>query len=444
MRLPLWLPLLYCSPASALHCIVAGATGKVGRELVRVLRRQGVSHLALTRDVLAAKRLLGVRTPCACVDLDDADGLRAAFSGDERFRLFVACANGPTQAAQEARLFEGAAATGRCDHVVKVSTATGVLEAAAGPAAAHVAAERALRDACGSWTVLRPNVFVETLVGESPLLGLPPGATAHALADAPIAMISTRTVAAVAARKLVAAAPAANETLELSGPAAVTLADVVRDARALGEAALAPQPVDAHLENLPPPVADSMRGFFAALRGGCCAAVARDAEDALGEPPAAAADVYRRELLRRSLDSGDDDKGYNGRGVWTANYRAHLTFDECRRKTKGMGLRTEEEFRDIGVPQYCPSRPDDMFADEWRGWDDFLGVRRPYDDARRLARTLGVASEFGWSAFAHRHAPVLEDLRLPARPSLAYGDAWRGWADWLGLPEEPPRDDAAA
>ena len=49
--------------ARALKVVVAGATGKVGRELVRVLQRQGVPHVALTRDILAAKRLLGVATP---------------------------------------------------------------------------------------------------------------------------------------------------------------------------------------------------------------------------------------------------------------------------------------------------------------------------------------------------------------------------------------------
>ena len=42
--------------------VVAGATGTVGRELVRILRRQDVPTVALGRDVLRAKRMLGIKT----------------------------------------------------------------------------------------------------------------------------------------------------------------------------------------------------------------------------------------------------------------------------------------------------------------------------------------------------------------------------------------------
>ena len=430
LRLALLLAL--AATARALRVVVAGATGKVGRELVRVLKRQGVEHAALTRDVLAAKRLLGVATKCVEVDLDDEARVDAALDGEGPFRLYAACANGPNQAAQEARLYAAAARTGRCEHVVKVSTCAAFFEADAGPAAAHAEAEAALRDSSSSWTILRPSVFVESLTAPSPLLGLPgleSGAAAHALADEKIAMISTRDVAAVAARRLVAAAPPANATLHLSGPAVTTLAAVAASC----DVSVDPQPVDAHLGGLPPPVAESMRSIFAALASEAAAAVTPDAERALGEPPRAAADVLRRDLAKRRLDSGDAPEAYNGRGVWSANYRKQLTFDECRKKARLMGHRCEADWREVGVPKYSPSRPDDMFPDEWLGWDDFLGVRRPYEDARKLARTLGVRSELAWSAYAVSFAPVLADLRLPARPSLAYGDAFRGWDDWLGL-----------
>ena len=291
--------------ARALKVVVAGATGKVGRELVRVLQRQGVPHVALTRDILAAKRLLGVATPCREVDLDDAARLDAALAGEDGpFRLYAACANGPDQAAQEARLYAAAARTGRCEHVVKISTCAAFFEAKAGPAEAHVAAEAALKASSASWTILRPSIFVETLTAPSPLLGLPgleSGAAAHALADEKIAMISTRDVAAVAARRLVAASPPANATLHLSGPAATTLAAVA----ACCEVDVDPQPVDAHLGGLPPPVAESMRSIFAALASEAAAVVTPDAERALGEPPRDAADVLRRDLAKRRLDSGD-------------------------------------------------------------------------------------------------------------------------------------------
>ena len=39
----------------------------------------------------------------------------------------------------------------------------------------------------------------------------------------------------------------------------------------------------------------------------------------------------------------------------------------------------------------------------------------------------------GRYAFALDQPRVLEDLRLPFRPPLAYGADFRGWADWLGM-----------
>lgn len=72
-----------------------------------------------------------------------------------------------------------------------------------------------------------------------------------------------------------------------------------------------------------------------------------------------------------------------------------------------------------------------MFPDEWTSWDDFLGIRRTYDDGRNVARTLGIASELGWFSFAAERPAVLADLRLPRNPEQAYGVDFAGWAHWL-------------
>ena len=420
---------LFLARCAALHVVVAGATGKVGREVVRILARQSVSHVALTRDPPRAKRVLGVRTPCKCVDLDVADDgrLEGALAGDARFRLFVACEDGPARAAREETLLAAAAATGRCEHVVKLS--------ARSPRLAPVAAgEAALARHCGTrWTALRASVLVETLSARDGPLGHALGADArHALAHAELSMISAADVGAVAARVLVADVPAEARTLELTGPAATTLAAAA--ARAC-ESRIAPQPVEAQLAGLAPELADATRRVLLALAapddGG--ADVTSHAADVLGEPPRSADDVLRRQLYRRSMNSGSGAAAYNGRGAWTAKYRALLSFDEVRRKARSMGLRSRADWEDLGVPKYAPSRPQDMYPDEWRGWDDWLGTRRPYDDGRRLARTLGIHSELRWYDFAYRHPGVLEDLRLPFRPPLAYRADFRGWGDWLGL-----------
>ena len=89
------------------------------------------------------------------------DGLDAALP-TEPFRLFVACPNHPDQAAWETRLFEAAAARG-CEHVVKISTASPVLDAKVGPHEAHRAAEASLEKTCASYTILRPSLYMETV-----------------------------------------------------------------------------------------------------------------------------------------------------------------------------------------------------------------------------------------------------------------------------------------
>ena len=127
--------------------------------------------------------------------------------------------------------------------------------------------------------------------------------------------------------------------------------------------------------------------------------VSHDTERALGEEPTAASDFFERELRRRALDCGKNGAiAYNGRAVYTANYRSSLPFDEVRRKSRGLGLRCREDYEELGVPKYAPSRPEDMFPDRWLGWDDYLGVRRPYDEGRRVAQTLGP--KLRWYTYA--------------------------------------------
>ena len=82
-----------------------------------------------------------------------------------------------------------------------------------------------------------------------------------------------------------------------------------------------------------------------------------------------------------------------------------------------------------------------MFPDRWLGWDDYLGVRRPYDEGRRVARTLGIASELRWYTRALDDRPVVRHLRLPFRPISLRGD---GAAGGLARDECVPRIDKRA
>jgi hypothetical protein len=130
-----------------------------------------------------------------------------------------------------------------------------------------------------------------------------------------------------------------------------------------------------------------------------------------------------------------------------------LPFQTAREAVQLQGLRTQAEFarwfrnnrkalrqRFIRFykdgPGYIPEQPDQVYA-EWLGWDDFLGVLLPYEDAKLVAASLGVASQEEWWRFVRTNDRLLLSLRIPASPHIFYRDQWRGYDDWLGKPTTP-------
>mmetsp|Transcript_26993 Transcript_26993/g.90354 ORF Transcript_26993/g.90354 Transcript_26993/m.90354 type:complete len:111 (+) Transcript_26993:378-710(+) len=79
-----------------------------------------------------------------------------------------------------------------------------------------------------------------------------------------------------------------------------------------------------------------------------------------------------------------------------------------------------------------PSDPETMYADEWQGWDDWLGRPLPYRDAKTVVSTLGILTQQDWWRAVKERAECLQDLRVPSRPHIYYKE-WAGYDDWLGL-----------
>jgi uncharacterized protein YbjT (DUF2867 family) len=183
--------------------LVAGGTGTLGTEVVRLLTGRGQAVRVLARDPARAARLPdGVESVAG--DVRDPATLAAAVAGCTTVVSAVHGFAGPGRPSPESvdrggnhALIRAAAAAG-AEHLVLVS----VLDAAPDhPMSLHRAkhaAEQALRRSGLAWTIIRPGPFLETW---TPIVGakLPTGGPALVFGPGrdPIAFVAARDVAAV-------------------------------------------------------------------------------------------------------------------------------------------------------------------------------------------------------------------------------------------------------
>lgn len=146
-------------------------------------------------------------------------------------------------------------------------------------------------------------------------------------------------------------------------------------------------------------------------------------------------------------DDDSDDEGQTAYGsrslAWTNRYRKLLPYEYARAAAMDLGLRSKEEWDEYLLDgkvyhgPYLPSRPDEMYADDWVSWEEFLGICRTYDDARQLIQSvLRFKSMVEYDTFIQADSKRAEGLRLPLKPEIVYKD--KGWVSeehFLGLSE---------
>ncbi|MEV6340516.1 NAD(P)H-binding protein [Nocardia vinacea] len=140
--------------------LVTGATGSIGKHLVRELRQRGVAFRALVRDAAKAATL-----DCDCVvgDFDDPVALAAALDGVDQVFLNSAGAQpvtGPQPMIRQQRNAIDAAVKAGVRRIVKVS----VWRARPGgklAEGAHWEIEEHLTASGVDWSILQPSGFME-------------------------------------------------------------------------------------------------------------------------------------------------------------------------------------------------------------------------------------------------------------------------------------------
>ncbi|QKW23553.1 NAD(P)H-binding protein [Kitasatospora sp. NA04385] len=267
--------------------LLTGATGSIGRHLVRRLAERGAGFRALVRDE-AKGRALGC--PYAVGDFDDPASLAAAFAGVDRLFLGGPGAlpvDGEQPMVRQLGAAIDAAAAAGVERVVKVS----VWHAEPGgllAQGAHGVLDRRLAAAGPAWSLLQPSGFLQNLL--APGAFTPDGRLVARYGGAPVSHIDTRDVAECA-EVLLTGPPRPGESFVLTGPQALTdreLAERIASAlgRPVGLAPLAPEQVAAALtaQGAPPGFAADLAELLREVAAGSLAEVTGAVPALLGRP----------------------------------------------------------------------------------------------------------------------------------------------------------------
>jgi hypothetical protein len=127
--------------------------------------------------------------------------------------------------------------------------------------------------------------------------------------------------------------------------------------------------------------------------------------------------------------------------VGKANWRF---FTDARAFVRSLGLKSRTEWdayrKSARRPFDIPTNPNAVYAHQgWISMGDWLGTGTiathlreylTFDEARALARTLGLKSQREWDV---RTRSGRLPPGLPRAPHMVYADAgWSSWGDWLG------------
>ena len=221
--------------------LLTGVTGKTGGETAKQLLQKGARLRALVRDEARAADLKAAGVELVVGDVSDADTVRRALKGAEK--AFLTLPNGRHQLEQEKQFTDLAVAAG-VKHLVKMSSMEAVAHAETPIPRAHWAVEEYIRGSGLTWTMVKPNFFMQNLLSSAGSIkaqrrfSLPMGNGTTGMAD-------IRDIGAVCAEVLTGQGPAgqgpvgmghAGQSYEITGPEVLTFHDVAdRFSAVLGE-----------------------------------------------------------------------------------------------------------------------------------------------------------------------------------------------------------------
>ncbi len=206
---------------------VLGATGTIGTDLVPRLLATGTTVRAVTRD--PARRIPGAQRVIA--DLRDPGTLRPALAGADA--LFLNSPSSEDAAALQIRAADLAHELG-ISRLVLLSQHGARTDSPVRFLRWHGEVEQHVRSLGIDHTVLRPNLYLQSLLGLAETISR--GILAAPITEARVSAVDTRDVAAAAAAVLTGTGHS-GRTYTLTGPAAITHREIAEAlSRATGTA----------------------------------------------------------------------------------------------------------------------------------------------------------------------------------------------------------------
>ena len=204
--------------------LVLGATGRLGRETVKLLARSGGPKVrVLVRDPAKAAAFADSAVEIVRGEMTDANLLAQVMRNVER--VFVIPPNVRDQAEMEHRIYQAVRRAG-VSHIVKLSTAKAEVDSPCHFFQQHAIAEDYLKASGAGFTILRSNSFMQNLlwfaneIKSECTVSLP-------LGDAKTAPVDIRDVAAVATA-ILTGEPHPNATYNISGPEQLSFAEIAQ------------------------------------------------------------------------------------------------------------------------------------------------------------------------------------------------------------------------
>ncbi|MCM3886574.1 NAD(P)H-binding protein [Frankia sp. R82] len=269
--------------------LITGATGTVGREVLRLLVGRGARIRAMTREPARLRVPDGTLIDVVQADFERADSLHSAVAGVESVFLLTTPGSGGSVADHDLAMIEAARAYG-VRKVVKLSAIGGKADDADDlPSPRHRAGEQALVASGLTWSALRPSAFASNTLSWADAIraGNPvPNMTGTGAQG----VVDPRDVAAVAVEALLTDEHD-GATHTLTGPELLSVPDQVAQlaaelGRTITTVDVPPHAVRQQLVHagFDPSIADSAVDGYQLVRDGGNAVLTNDVERILGHP----------------------------------------------------------------------------------------------------------------------------------------------------------------